>query len=148
MDVRDALLQRIQSRMLRMRSNLERFDDRTAERCLVSLDWNVRDLVGHFAYWADEGAKQIPILAAGGKKKDYDIERHNAEAYKQNRRMSFVMLLPRLREGEERFLAAVKAVKQELLIGETLVREWIEDVGIEHYDVHRRRLEQAGERLD
>ncbi len=147
MDVRDALSQRISQRMLRMRQALERFNDRTAERYLVGDRWNVRDLAGHFIYWTNEGAEQIPLLAAGGKKKDYDVDRINEDVYQKDRRMSFVMLLPKLRGAEERFLAAVRSVKPELLRDDTPVREWIDGVGIKHYDTHWRGLEEALERL-
>jgi len=147
MNVRDALLQRIQSRMVRTRTALERFDDVTAVRMLLGLRWNVRDLVGHLAYWTSEGADEIPRLAAGGKKKDYDIDRINEEVFQANRRMSFVMILPQLREAEERFLAAVKSVEPKLLADDTPVRQWIDGVGIDHYDAHKQDLQAAVERL-
>ncbi len=149
MDVRDALAQRISKRMTKMREALERFTDRSAERYLVNDLWNVRDLVAHFIFWTGEGADQIPLLAAGKPKKDYDIDGINETLLKKNRRMSFVMLLPELRAAEDRFLAAVRSVDPELLIDdETPVRRWIEDVGIEHYDTHWRSLEEVLDRMD
>ncbi len=148
MDTRDALAQRISRRMTKMRSALERFTDRTAERYLVNDDWNVRDLVAHIAYWTGEGADQIPLLAAGKPKRDYDVEGINETVFKKNRRMSFVMLLPQLRAAEDRFLAAVRSVNPELLVDETHVRRWIDGVGIEHYDTHWRSLEEVLERMD
>lgn len=148
MDVRDALVQRISKRMTKMREVLERFTDRTAERYLVNDDWNVRDLVAHLAHWTGEGADQISLLAAGKPKKDYDIEGINETVFKKNRRMSFVMLLPQLRAAEERFLTAVRSVNPELLVDETPVRQWIDDVGIKHYDAHWRGLEEVLERMD
>lgn len=51
MQVRDAILQRLTDRMMRMRVVLEKFDDAAAEACKVGPKWNVRDLVGHFVFW-------------------------------------------------------------------------------------------------
>ena len=62
MDVRDALLQKIAARMVRMRELLVHFNDMTAERKLVGENWNVRDLVGHFVFWVNEAGEQIPAL--------------------------------------------------------------------------------------
>ena len=147
MDVREALLQRVQKRMVRTRETLERFDDRTAERFQVSDAWNVRDLVAHLAYWTNEGANRIPKLAAGGKSKQIDIERTNDEVYHKNRRMSFVMLAQQLRDAERRFIDAVRNVDSQQLIGETEVREWIDEC-IKHYDYHRPGLKEAVKRLE
>lgn len=147
MDVREALLQRILRRILRMRTALEQFDNESAEREGVGLHWNVRDLVGHFIHWGDEGSKQAPHLASGGKKTEYDLDRVNDEIYRKYKQVSFAMLLPQLREAEERFLAAVRAVDPKLLVGETAVRTWIDDVGIEHYDKHWPGLDEAARRL-
>ncbi|MFH1420143.1 MAG: maleylpyruvate isomerase N-terminal domain-containing protein [Planctomycetota bacterium] len=143
MNARDALLQRITKRMVHTRELLEEFDDRSAELKRVNTAWNVRDLVAHLAYWTDEGAKQIPVLAAGGKKRDYDIERINDEVFNKNKRMPFLMLLPRLRAAEDGFLAAVRAVEPKLLADDTPVRQWVEGIGVEHYDAHRQSLEEA-----
>jgi hypothetical protein len=148
MDARDALLQRITSRMVRMREALERFNEITAERMLVGPNWNVRDLVGHFAHWVDEAAGQVPLLAGGAAPKEYDVDRINDEVYRANRRMSFVMLLPRLRAAEECLLAAVRAVKPELLVGETSVRQAIEQAVIQHCDAHWPDLREAVENLE
>ena len=147
MDVREALLQRVQKRIVRTREMLDRFDDRTAERFQVSDTWNVRDLVGHLAHWTDVGANRIPTLAVGGQSKQYDLDQANDEVYRKNRRMSFVMLVPQLRDAERRFIEAVRNVDSQQLLAETEVREWIETC-IEHYDYHRPGLKEAVGRLE
>ncbi|HVP12142.1 MAG TPA: ClbS/DfsB family four-helix bundle protein [Phycisphaerae bacterium] len=148
MDARDALLQRITSRMVRMREALERFNDMTAERMLVGDNWNVRDLVGHFVFWLNELADQVPRLAAGGMPKKYDVDRINDETYRRNRRMSFVMLWGQLRAAEERLLTAIRKLDLKLVMDDTPVRQAIEQIGVEHYDAHWRGLRQALEDLD
>lgn len=146
MNVRDAILQRTTDRIMRMRAALERFDDASAEREKIGPKWNVRDLIGHFVYWTDEGAKQIPELAAGRALPAYDLERINDDVFKKNRRMSFVMLLPQLRAAEERLLAAIRTAPPDQLI-DTPLREWIDGAGSEHYDHHWPGLKAAAERL-
>jgi hypothetical protein len=147
MDARDAILQRITSRMVRMREALDHFNDMTAERMLVGDNWNVRDLVGHFVFWVNEAAEQIPLLAAGGKPKSYNVDRVNDETYRRNRRMSFVMLWGQLRASEERLLAAVRAVNMKLLMDDSPVRQVIEDIGFKHYETHWPGLREAVEEL-
>jgi hypothetical protein len=146
MNVRDAILQRTTDRIMRMRQALERFDDASAEREKVGAKWNVRDLVGHFVYWTDEGARRIPELAAGKALPTYDLERINDDVYQKNKRMSFVMLLPQLRAAEERLLAAIRAAPPDQLI-DTPLREWIDGAGSEHYDHHWAGLKAAAERI-
>jgi len=144
-NVRDAILQRVTDRIMRMRQALERFDDASAEREKVGPKWNVRDLAGHFVYWTDEAARQIPELTAGRPAKKYDIERINDEVYKKNKRMSFVMLLPQLRAAEERLIAAIRTAPPDQLI-DTPLREWIDQTGADHYDHHWPGLKAAAER--
>jgi hypothetical protein len=146
MNVRDAILQRLTDRIMRMRQALERFDDASAEREKVGPKWNVRDLVGHFVYWTDEAARRIPRIAAGTPEEKYDMERINDEVYKKNRRMSFVMLLPQLRAAEERLQAAIRAAPPDQLV-DTPLREWIDEAGVRHYDHHWPGLRTAAERV-
>lgn len=147
MDVRDALLQRIRQRMMRTRAAFDRFDDSSAEREMVGPRWNVRDLAGHLLFWADEAARQIPRLVAGGDWPRYDRDRLNEDTYRKYRRMSFVMLRPRLREAEEHFLRAVAAVAPPGLSPDAPLRELIDDVGMTHYDHHWPGLHAAMGRL-
>ena len=146
MDVRSVLLQKIQKRISRAREALARFDDTTAERMLVSDDWNVRDLVAHLAHWTGEAARRIPEVASGDESKSYDIERINAEVYRKNKRMSFVMLLPQLRRAEEALLEAIRSAPPEQLVGENGVREWV-DTCIAHYDHNWPGLSEDVDRL-
>jgi hypothetical protein len=145
MNVRDAILQRLTDRIMRMRQALERFDDASAEREKVGPRWNVRDLVGHFVHWTDEAARRIPEIAAGKPGQKYDFDRINDEIYRKNRRMSFVMLLPQLRAAEERLLTAIRAAPPDQLI-DTPLREWIDEAGVGHYDRHWSGLRTAAER--
>ena len=135
MQVRDAILQRLTDRMMRMRVVLEKFDDTGAEACKVGSKWNVRDLVGHFVFWDVEVAARLGEIAAGKPAPKYDFDKVNAEVYQKYRRMSYVMLLPQLRAAEERLIAAVRAVPDKLLI-DSPAREWIDDAAIGHYDHH------------
>lgn len=146
MNIRDAIVQRTNDRIMRMRQALEHFDDVSAERERVGPKWNVRDLVGHFAYWTHEAARRIPEIIAGKPEENYDLERINDEVYKKNRRMSFVMLLPQLRAAEDRLLAAIRTAPPDQLI-DTPLREWIDTAGSEHYDHHWPGLKAAAERL-
>ncbi len=146
MDIRNALIQRVTDRFMRARAAFEKFDDVSAEREMVGPKWNVRDLAGHLVYWTDEAAKRIPEIVKSGKQPAYDFDRVNDEVYHKNRRMSFVMLLPQLRAAEDHFLAALKGVPNDLLI-DSPVREWIDQVGVEHYDHHWPGLKAAAERM-
>ncbi len=148
MDVREALRQRVNQRMMRMRAALERFDDESAERERVGPRWNVRDLVGHFVFWVTEGAEQIPRLSAGAKPPAYDLERLNEATHRRFRRMSFVMLCPQLRNAEDRFLLALEGVAPAALIGDAPLRTWVDLVGLEHYDHHWPGLEAAARRAE
>ena len=147
MDVREALRQRVNQRMMRMRAALERFDDGSAERERVGPRWNVRDLVGHFVFWVGEGAAEIPRLTGGASPSAYDTARLNEETYRRYRRMSFVMLCPQLRSAEERFLASLSGVASSALVGDTALRAWVDWVGLEHYDHHWPGLAAAVRRL-
>lgn len=148
MDVRSAILQRINDRFMRFRAAFERFNDESAEREMVGPAWNVRDLAGHLAHWTAEAAVRIPELAAGKPGITYDFDKVNAEVYRKNRRMSFVMLVPQLRAAEDRLLAELKSVPESHFIGETPVREWIDEGVIGHYDHHWPGLKSAADRID
>ncbi len=145
MEVRDALIERLTKRIARMRQALDRFDDAAAEREAVGPNWNVRDLVGHMAFWSDEAATRIQELSAGGASKDYDIKTVNAEVYRKNRNMSFVMLRPQLRAAEDRLLAAIQSAPAKMML-DSPVREWIDQKN-KHYDHHWPGLRAAMERL-
>ncbi len=145
MDVRDALVQRLTKRVARMRETLDRFDDASSERERVGPNWNVRDLVGHFAYWSGEAATRITDLARGAPSKDYEVDRINDEVFRKYRRMRYVMIVPQLRSAEEQLLRAVRAVPSSMLI-ESEVREWV-DAAIAHYDHHWDGLSNALKRL-
>ncbi len=146
MDIRETIIQRIQNRITRTRAAFERFDDAAAELQMVGPKWCVRDLTAHLLHWIEEGTAQIPLRATGRPAPAYDLNRINDEVYRKNRRMSFAFLLPRLREAEERFIAAVRTTDPKGLIDSKL-REWIETVGIEHYDHHWPGLKAAADRL-
>lgn len=145
MNVREALIQRLTQRVARMREAIDRFDNDSAERERVGPTWNVRDLVGHMAYWAAEAAERIEALARGAASRDYDLDRVNDEVYRKNRRMMFLMLRPQLRAAEERLLAAIRSAPADQLIGETPIREWI-DAQLAHYNHHWPGLKAAAER--
>jgi hypothetical protein len=147
MNIQEALIQRVRERFMRCRHAFDRFNDADAEREKVGPNWNVRDLSGHLLHWITEGADRLPEIAAGKPYPKYEFERTNDEIYKKYRQMSFVMLLPQLRTAEDRFLAAIKKVDDELLI-DSPVREWIDGVAIEHYDHHWPGLKAAVSRLD
>ncbi|HWL95204.1 MAG TPA: hypothetical protein VNT79_16915 [Phycisphaerae bacterium] len=163
MNVRDAILQRFRDRIMRMRGAFERFNDEAAEREMVGPRWNVRDLAGHFLFWTTEAGERMPEVsraAAGFVQSDdeaanaraiekllpqYDLDRVNEATHRKYRRMSFVMLLPQLREAEERLLQAVGGVDAKCLIGDTPLRSWI-DIHLGHYEKHWPGLKAAAER--
>jgi hypothetical protein len=142
MDVRDAMIQRLFDRMMRMRGALERFDDASAERVRVGPRWNVRDLAGHFVFWDDEAVRQMLEMLRGRPRPTYDFDKVNDAVYHRYRRMSFVMLLPQLRAAEERLVHAVRGVDSALLV-DSPVRDWIDAAGADHYDDHWPSLKKA-----
>ncbi len=146
MNVRDAIEQRLRTRIVRMRTAFDQFNDVAAERERVGPNWNVRDLAGHFVFWTAEGATQIERLSRGETLPAYDLEKINADVYRRNRRMSFVMLLPQLRTADEALLAAIRKCKPDMLIGETPLRTWIDTLA-DHYDHHWPSLKAATDRL-
>lgn len=145
MNVRDAIEQRFRSKTMRMREVLERFNDASSEREKVGEKWNVRDLAGHFLFWANEAADQIERISKGGCPPDYDLDKVNADVYRKYRNMSYVMLLPQLRAAEERLLTCVHGIDPALLIGETPIREWL-DTHLDHYDHHWPSLKSVADR--
>jgi hypothetical protein len=147
MDVRSAILQRINERFMRFRAAFDRFDDASAEREMVGPKWNVRDLAGHLAYWTDYVARRVPELASGAASAVADFERINDEIFRKNRRVSYVMLLPQLRAAEDKALAVIGRVSHDLLI-DGATRECIDEGLIEHYDHHWPGLKSALDRLD
>lgn len=147
MDAREALLQRIVQRIARAREAFDQFNDVAAERLLVNDTWNVRDLAGHLAYWMDEAAERIEKHAGETARSGRDLDRINDEVYRKNKRMSYVMLLPKLRAAEERFLSAVRAVPVSQLLDDAPLRDAIEEAGIRHYNYHLPALEEALLRL-
>lgn len=146
MNVRDALEQRLRKKMMRMRDALERFNNESAEREKVGPNWNVRDLVGHYVYWTNEGAEQVKRLGRGESLPKFDLERINADVYRKNRNMSYVMLLPQLRTAEEQLLLAVQQSDPTRLVSDTPLRDWI-DIQIDHHDCHWPGLEAATNRV-
>lgn len=149
MNVRDAIIQRVNQRIMKMRTALEQFDNEAAEREKVGPKWNVRDLAGHMTMWAEYSVDRLKKKARGEKLAPLtqaDIDRMNDEAYRKNRRMSYVMLLPQLRAAEERVLQVIGAVEPQQLIGETPVREYVNEF-IEHYDHHQKGLADAVARV-
>ncbi len=149
MNVRDAIIQRVNQRIMKMRTALEQFDNEAAEREKVGPKWNVRDLAGHMTMWAEYSVDRLKKKARGEKLAPLtqaDIDRMNDEAYRKNRRMSYVMLLPQLRAAEERVLQVIGAVEPQQLIGETPVREYVNEF-IEHYDHHQKGLTNVVARL-
>lgn len=146
MNVRDAIQQRLRQKMMRMRTALERFNDETAEAHKVGPNWNVRDLVGHFVFWTTESAAHMPGIAKGGKPPSYDLKRVNDKAYKRNRRMSYVMLLPQLRAAEEKLLTTLSKMPADQLVGDTPLRDWV-DLQPDHYDHHWPSLKAAVDAL-
>ena len=148
MDVRDAVLQRVNQRTMRMRTALERFNDDSAEREKVGPTWNVRDLAGHMAHWTAVAAERIAAMGRGtAPPAGLNIEQINAEVYRKNRRMSYVMLLPQLRAAEERLMAVLRALESTKLMGETPIRMYLKDAVLDHYDHHWPGLEAAAGRL-
>lgn len=145
MNVRDTIEQRLRTKMMRMREALERFNNETAERERVGPNWNVRDLAGHYLFWASEASDRILDIASGAKVPDYDLERVNADVYRKYRRMSFVMLLPQLRSAEDRLLNNIRNLDPQSLIGETPMRDWL-DIHLGHYDHHWPGLKAAADR--
>lgn len=142
MNVRDAIEQRLRTKMMRMREVLERFNDESAERGKIGPNWNVRDLAGHFVFWTNEAADRIHEIVKGGKVPDYDLDRINADVYRKYRRMSHVMLLPQLRAAEDRLLTNVRNLDPQLLVGDTPMRAWL-DTHLDHYDHHWPSLKSA-----
>ena len=150
MNVRDAIIQRVTQRIMKMRTAFERFDNEAAEREMVGPKWNVRDLAGHMAFWADYSVDRMKRKARNenlAPLTDRDIQAMNDETYRKNRRMSYVMLLPQLRSAEERLLQVLGAVDPAQLIGDTPLREYVNEALIEHYDHHFKSLEAAVGRL-
>lgn len=148
MNVRDAIIQRLNQRIMKMRTAFERFDNDAAEREKVGPKWNVRDLAGHMTMWAEYSVDRLKQKARGEKLAPLtqaDVERMNNEAYLKNRRMSYVMLLPQLRAAEERVMQVIGAVDPQQLIGETPVREYVNEF-MEHYDHHQKGLDDAVKR--
>jgi len=148
MNVRDAIIQRVTQRIMKMRTAFERFDNDTAEREMVGPKWNVRDLAGHMAHWADFSVGRLRSLGRGEAVTSLgNFDAINDEVYRKNRRMSYVMLLPQLRSAEERVLQVLGAVDPQHLIGETPLREYVDAALIEHYDHHGRALDAAVRRI-
>ena len=147
MNVRDAIIQRVTQRIMKMRTAFERFDNESAEREMVGPKWNVRDLAGHMAYWADFSVGRLKSLARGEPVTPLgNFDAINEEVYRKNRRMSYVMLLPQLRSAEERVLQVLNAVDPKHLIGETPLREYLDAALIEHYDHHGKALDAVVQR--
>ena len=146
MNVRDALEHRLRKKMMRLRDALECFNDESAEREMVGPNWNVRDLVGHYVYWTNEGATQLGRLARGESLPKFDLDKINADIHRKYRNMSFVMLLPQLRAAGETLLTAIRHANPETLVGDTPLREWI-DIQIGHFDHHWPGLKAAADRI-
>jgi len=145
MNVRDAIIQRLNQRIMKMRTAFERFDNDAAEREKVGPTWNVRDLAGHMTMWAEYSVDRLKKKARGEALTPLtqaDIERMNDEAYRKNRRMSYVMILPQLRAAEERVMQVLNAVEPSQLLGDAPVREYVNEF-MEHYDHHQKGLSAA-----
>ena len=130
-------------------SAVDSFSDAELERPGVVGNWSARDLLGHIAFWAQEGAKNLRLIAAG---KSDEVRRPDSEAAvdewnERERRQRQELSLAAVREEWlESFQQAMEAIAafpsqklEEDVKGQTALKLFAVDT-YEHYREHLAHL--------
>jgi len=130
-------------------SAVDSFSDMELEQPGVGEGWSVKDLLGHIAFWAQEAACNLPLIAAD---KAGDVRRPGddkalAEWNERERRLRQGRPLHEVRaEWLESYQKAMQALAafpseklQEELDGRTVLELFAEDT-LEHYREHLAQL--------
>lgn len=79
--------------------------------------WSARDFVAAIAAWLEEANDRVPRLLAGAPRRDYDVDRFNADAVARAAEWTPEMALAAFRRAADRF---------EAIIGETDAADIVE----------------------
>lgn len=131
-------------------SALESFSEPELEQTGVVEDWTVKDLLGHIAFWAQQAARNLGIIAAGrgddvqrpSSEKELDEWNERERTLRQDRPLAAVR-----EEWLESFQAAMQALaafpaeglEEEIKGGQTALRLLAADT-YEHYREHLEQL--------
>ena len=104
-------------------------------------DWSVKDVWAHLAEWMKRTRQVVPRLIRGEKVKA-DIQAFNVARYETIRRMSVTESRDRLAQERKRFLAFIKRLPDEDLLGNSQVYSWTSFSCYNHYVEHIPGLKQ------
>jgi DinB family protein len=118
--------------------------ERRAEPGVVP-GWSVRDLVWHCGYWADDAARSIEAIGAGGDPEPDEPEdvwqARNDEAAEASKAMSWEEVVSRAEAARERVRAAFASLSQ---VASSAESEFVEET-FEHYDEHAAEVRRFAE---
>lgn len=98
-------------------------------------DWSLKDVWAHIADWMKETRRVLPMLLRD-EKFPANIQRFNAEHYAKNRTLTLNAARHRLEAERKRFLALVRRMPEEQLLGKQRVYTWVSYSTFNHYAEH------------
>ena len=98
-------------------------------------DWSLKDVWAHIADWMKETRRVIPLLLRD-EKIPVSIQRFNAEHYAKNRALTLDAARHRLEVERKRFLALVRRMPEEQLLGKRKIYAWVSYSTFNHYAEH------------
>jgi hypothetical protein len=98
-------------------------------------DWSLKDVWAHIADWMKETRRVLPMLLRD-EKVPANIQRFNAEHYAKNRTLTLDTARRRLEVERKRFLAVVRRMPEEQLLGKQRVYAWVSYSTFNHYAEH------------
>lgn len=123
------IIDRIDASWAEFRPLLDGISDNDAMETLPSGDWNIRDIVGHLAFWERRAADHVAGNPVDSDPAITTINERNAAEYERISKLSFAEALDQLDSAHEFMRATVRAhpeVSAEDVEGDT----W------EHFEEH------------
>ena len=98
-------------------------------------DWSLKDVWAHISDWMKETRRVLPMLLRD-EKFPVSIQRFNREHYEKNRKLTLDAARRRLELERKRFLAMVRKMPEEQLLGNRRIYEWLSYSTYNHYAEH------------
>ncbi len=112
----------------------------------ASGDWTLKDVCAHLADWMIETRRVMPKLVLGIKA-PINIPVFNAKHYRKNQAMTLAVARQHLARERKRFLALVRKLPEEQLLGNRRVYNWVSYSTYNHYVEHIPNLIRFGRKM-
>lgn len=98
-------------------------------------DWSLKDVWAHIGDWMKETRRVLPMLLRD-EKFPVSIQHFNEEHYERNRTLTPDAARRRFELERKRFLAVVRKMPEEKLLGNQRIYEWMSYSTFNHYTEH------------